>query len=211
MLALKMWSLRLFVLLCFLGLAQQENAGKQLFRSKMINTIWAKAQNKMSSRKLDELHQLLETQDKAEMELKKERASGGDRDGAIEAKLRKTLRHILETYGLAGRVDVSDKERGMNRVQGRFPKDEQHTFGDRRLDSLWKAVQKQGEEPGIARKIAFLAQSDTFDKVRGFTQQNNTVQGTYRTYTYSTTFDGKANSSNIDSAGERPGVDQNPQ
>ena len=123
----------------FIRLSQQSTDEKRPFRSNKINMIWMKAQNKMSAKKLSDLHGLLDVQDQDELSWKQKKADGKDEDGMLETKLRRNLIRILEKFGLAKHSDTVDKYLKMNEKTASEGK-----FSDQRLDSLWNAAHKQG-------------------------------------------------------------------
>lgn len=108
------------------------------FRMSKLNSLWKKAQNKMSERKLSDLRRMFEMQDRAEMRWKELKANGGDKDGEMEAMIRRKFNLLLEEFGLEKHLDAGEGDKFVDNVAGHG------VFGDKRLNDLWDSVQKQG-------------------------------------------------------------------
>lgn len=60
-----------------------------------MNLVWEKARRRHTEDKLSQLYSELKMQDKEELTLKKLKAEGGDKDGAMEAQLRKKVSLVV--------------------------------------------------------------------------------------------------------------------
>ena len=91
----------------------------------------------MSERKLNDFRRLLELQDRAEIRWKELKASGGDEDGEMEAKLRRKFTRLLEQFGL-DKHGTGENNEIKDNTAGRG------IYADKHLDELWESVRKQG-------------------------------------------------------------------
>ena len=128
-----------FIFVCLLqdgDLVDASKEEKRLFRVNKLNQIWRKAQNRMSQNKLYNLREALQTQDKAEMRLKKLKAVGKDEYGDEAARVRENFLQILNKYGLSKYADLSssnENEAFDSNIHG-------NQFDDSRLDKLWQTA-----------------------------------------------------------------------
>ena len=67
------------------------------FRMNKVNLLWEKARLKLTEGKLQSLYSELKMQDKQELTLKRVRAEQGDKEGAMEAEVRKAFTGIMNT------------------------------------------------------------------------------------------------------------------
>nr|XP_006629679.2 PREDICTED: alpha-2-macroglobulin receptor-associated protein [Lepisosteus oculatus] len=113
------------------------------FRIAKINQVWEKAlRMQLPPVKQSELHSDLKIQEKEELQWKKLKAEGLDKDGEKEAKLRRNFNIILATYGLDGKKDTRPIE--TNYLKDHESKDS-GTFDDPRLEKLWNKAKTSGK------------------------------------------------------------------
>nr|CAG4641018.1 EOG090X09CU [Eulimnadia texana] len=117
------------------------------YRMSKINLVWAKAKKRLTDAKLKTLYSELKVHDKEELQLKRLRADGLDKDGLQEAKLRNKFLSVLERYGLA---DHFDEDATASKTQ---PKEfneaiddhiNKSLFKDKRLNKLWMKAESAG-------------------------------------------------------------------
>lgn len=120
------------------------------FRMSKLNSLWKKAQNKMSERKLSDLRRMFEMQDRAEMRWKELKANGGDKDGEMEAMIRRKFNLLLEEFGLEKHLDAGEGDKFVDNVAGHG------VFGDKRLNDLWDSVQKQGQCLFLSLTVTYM-------------------------------------------------------
>ena len=132
------------------------------FRMYKLNQLWEKASKRLSGQKLKNLMTDLKDHDKQEINLKRLRTEGSDKDGMKEAAVRRNLKIILKKYGLEG--DILNSENG-NSV-GDFKTFEKSIFRDKKLDKLWQKAMNTGfdEEQLKLLKEEFLHHQDKIDE-----------------------------------------------
>merc|ERR1712117_804588 len=103
----------------------------------------------------------LKTQDKHELTLKRVRAEQGDKDGAMEAEVRKAFTGIMNTYGLAGasKADGDDLSKSGQKLHHVM-------FKDKKLNRLWEKAEKAGltEEERQSLKQEFIHHQEKMDE-----------------------------------------------
>lgn len=123
--------------------------------------IWNKAQHALGESKLKDLKMDLLKHEPDEVNLKKVKAHNQDKDGLLEAGVRKRLLVILQRYNLDKYYDDihppvdnehERKKDNLNRVTEPITEDDihaafKHTFRDKRLDKLWKKAEESGFQP----------------------------------------------------------------
>ncbi|KAF2364937.1 Alpha-2-macroglobulin receptor-associated protein domain 1 [Trinorchestia longiramus] len=135
---------------------------KKPFRMAKINLVWEKALQQLSDKKLVILMSELKVQDKQELTLKKHKAEGGDKDGQMEARLRKSLQEIMVKYKL-GRTAEDDETNSV----GVPDKELLHVlFKDKKLNKLWAKAEQSGftQEELKALKEEFQHHQDKIDQ-----------------------------------------------
>lgn len=109
------------------------------FRRQKLNLLWTKARKQLTEGKLEKLYSELKIQDKEEMTLKRLKTENSDKDGMIEANLRKKFGAILKRYGLESyHPDVVPKDEGVTVNKG------MGYFKDKKLNRLWEKAEKAG-------------------------------------------------------------------
>jgi len=131
------------------------------FRMNKVNLLWEKARLKLTEGKLQSLYSELKMQDKQELTLKRVRAEQGDKEGAMEAEVRKAFTGIMNTYGLAG-ASSEDSENPSRSGQ----KLQQVMFKDKKLNRLWEKAEKAGltEEERLSLKQEFMHHQEKMDE-----------------------------------------------
>ncbi len=117
-----------------------------------MNLLWEKARRSLTEGKLQLLYSELKLQDKEEATLKRVKSEAGDKDGALEASVRKRFAGIVNKYGLTkyGEDDAVKEEE-----EGRATKN--MYFKDKRLNRLWEKAEKAGltEDELMTLKLEF--------------------------------------------------------
>ena len=130
------------------------------FRMNKVNLLWEKARLKLTEGKLQNLYNELKTHDKQELTLKRVRAEQGDKEGAMEAEVRKAFNGIMNAYGLAGAASAADA--------GSQKPSQTHKvmFKDKKLNRLWEKAEKAGltEEERQSLKQEFVHHQDKMDE-----------------------------------------------
>ena len=131
------------------------------FRMNKVNLLWEKARLKLTEGKLQSLYNELKMQDKQELTLKRVRAEQGDKEGAMEAEVRKAFTGIMNTYGLAG-ASSADSESPTKSGQ----KLHHVMFKDKKLNRLWEKAEKAGltEEERQSLKQEFMHHQEKMDE-----------------------------------------------
>ena len=131
------------------------------FRMNKVNLLWEKARLKLTEGKLKSLYSELKMQDKQELTLKRVRAEQGDKDGAMEAEVRKAFTGIMNTYGLAGasKADGDDLSKSGQKLHHVM-------FKDKKLNRLWEKAEKAGltEEERQSLKQEFIHHQEKMDE-----------------------------------------------
>jgi len=99
-----------------------------------LNIIWEKALEQLSERKLVVLMSELKIQDKQELTLKKIKADNGDKEGKMEAQMRKKLLDLMNRFKLGRSPDEKPSEQ----------KELKNLFKDKKLNKLWKKAEASG-------------------------------------------------------------------
>ena len=131
------------------------------FRMNKVNLLWEKARLKLTEGKLQSLYNELKMQDKQELTLKRVRAEQGDKEGAMEAEVRKAFTGIMNTYGLAG-TSSADSE-----IPSKSGQKLHHVmFKDKKLNRLWEKAEKAGltEEERQSLKQEFMHHQEKMDE-----------------------------------------------
>lgn len=110
------------------------------FRMHKLNTLWEKAQKRLSEAKLKGLYADLKVQDKEELTWKKLKSSGQDKEGLKEAELRLKLKEIVDKFNLAEHFKHHDAVplEHPNALKGN------RLFKDKKLNKLWNKVEQAG-------------------------------------------------------------------
>jgi len=112
------------------------------FRMAKLNAVWHKAQKNLSEGKLQSLYNDLKLQDKEELQLKRLKSEGNDKDGLMEAEVRRKFKGILNTYGLLEYFDDGHQpEKATRDGDNRIHKS---LFKDKKLNKLWEKAEKVG-------------------------------------------------------------------
>uniref|UniRef100_A0A2P2I5J3 Alpha-2-macroglobulin receptor-associated protein-like n=1 Tax=Hirondellea gigas TaxID=1518452 RepID=A0A2P2I5J3_9CRUS len=112
---------------------------KKPYRMAKFNLIWDKAlQSQLSSNKLLQLMFELKVQDKQELTLKKHKTEGGDKDGQMEAQLRKTLKQMMDRYRLGRSSDETVDSGNPSQAHQNL------LFKDKKLNRLWEKAERSG-------------------------------------------------------------------
>ncbi|CAH2040771.1 unnamed protein product, partial [Iphiclides podalirius] len=115
-----------------------------------LNILWTKAQQRLTEPKLKSLYSDLMIQDKEEITYKRVKSEGGDKEGLIEAELRRKLTNIMNVYGL--REHFEDKNVGrqkMDPAHNSAADDyiNRSMFKDKKLNMLWAKAEASGFTP----------------------------------------------------------------
>lgn len=120
------------------------------FRMGKVNLVWMKAKKLVLNKaKLNELFVELQRQDKDERKLKRKKAEGHDKDGEMEAVIRRNLMRIMDKYGLSG-VSKED-DQSPNSSDQLFDTDTNEVkksphIKDERLEKLWQEAVGGGSD-----------------------------------------------------------------
>lgn len=120
------------------------------FRMAKLNLLWTKAQSRLTEPKLKSLFSELKVHDKEELNFKKVKAEGKDKDGLLEADMRKRLVGIMSSYGLLEHFDdVSNpqKHRDHEPASGKVKYMNKSLFKDKKLNKLWEKAETSGFTP----------------------------------------------------------------
>ncbi|XP_072385722.1 alpha-2-macroglobulin receptor-associated protein [Diabrotica undecimpunctata] len=140
------------------------------FRMAKLNLLWSKAVLRLSDTKLKSIFGDLKLHDKEEITWKHLRAEGKDKDGTMEAQLRKKLLQIMENFGLLDQADdISDVEKAkrwkpLNEVSDKHIN--KSIFKDKKLNKLWEKAEKAGftTEELLALREEFGHHQDKIDQ-----------------------------------------------
>ncbi|XP_018020555.1 alpha-2-macroglobulin receptor-associated protein [Hyalella azteca] len=135
---------------------------KKPFRMAKINLVWEKALKQLSDQKLVILMSELKIQDKQELTFKKHKAEGGDKDGQMEARLRKSLQEIMSKYKLG-------QPQGDDETVAFIDSNKQSLdvlFKDKKLNKLWAKAEQSGftQEELKVLKDEFQHHQDKIDQ-----------------------------------------------
>ncbi|CAG9861472.1 unnamed protein product [Phyllotreta striolata] len=140
------------------------------FRMAKLNLLWSKAVLRLSESKLKSIFSDLKLHDKEEITWKHLRAEGKDKDGTMEAKLRKKLLIIMENYDLLDQAeDLSDSDK-VKRWKPLNEANDKHInkslFKDKKLNKLWEKAERAGftQEELLALKEEFGHHQDKIDQ-----------------------------------------------
>ncbi|OQR76193.1 alpha-2-macroglobulin receptor-associated protein-like [Tropilaelaps mercedesae] len=110
---------------------------ERLFRMQKLHNIWQKGQKVLNEVKLKALFHDLKTQDKREVEFKRIKSQGKDKDGLKEAALRAQLSGIVNSYGLLGSFpEYEVREEDALQIE--------RMFKDKKLNKLWDKIEGAG-------------------------------------------------------------------
>uniref|UniRef100_A0A0A9WRM6 Alpha-2-macroglobulin receptor-associated protein n=1 Tax=Lygus hesperus TaxID=30085 RepID=A0A0A9WRM6_LYGHE len=127
------------------------------FRMAKLNLLWTKAVSRLTEPKLKSLFSELKVHDKEEMQWKRLAAEGSDKDGLLEAELRRKLTSIMNVYGLLEHFeDVPDPRqfKPHNSYPGRVDDHlNRHLFRDKKLNKLWEKAERSGFTPEELRML----------------------------------------------------------
>lgn len=115
------------------------------FKINKLNLIYAKAHHSLGPGKLKDLKEDLNRHEADELNLKKLKAHNQDKDGLLEATVRKKLLSIMARYSLERHFEEVNFNPKKDQIQHDSKKPiEQRTFRDSKLDKLWKKAEKAG-------------------------------------------------------------------
>ncbi|KAF6212875.1 hypothetical protein GE061_010585 [Apolygus lucorum] len=127
------------------------------FRMAKLNLLWTKAVSRLTEPKLKSLFSELKVHDKEEMQWKRLAAEGSDKDGLLEAELRRKLSSIMNVYGLLEHFeDVPDARqfKPHDSYSGRVDDHlNRHLFRDKKLNKLWEKAERSGFTPEELRML----------------------------------------------------------
>ncbi|XP_063228088.1 alpha-2-macroglobulin receptor-associated protein [Bacillus rossius redtenbacheri] len=140
------------------------------FRMAKLNTLWAKAQQRLTETKLKSLFSDLKIQDKEEIAWKQVKTEGLDKEGLKEAQLRKKLTGIMNSYGLLEHFeDITDpkllkQHKAFNDASDDYIN--KSLFKDKKLNKLWLKAEKAGFTPEelSVLKEEFMHHQDKIDQ-----------------------------------------------
>lgn len=118
------------------------------FRMAKLNMLWSKAQVRLTEPKLKSLFSELKIHDKEELTFKKLKSDGKDKDGMMEATMRKKLIGIMSSYDLLEHFDeISDPAK--HRLHKPFDQatadhSNKSLFKDKKLNKLWEKAEHAG-------------------------------------------------------------------
>ncbi|CAG7641546.1 unnamed protein product [Allacma fusca] len=115
------------------------------FRMAKINLVWQKALQKLTETKLRSLYTDLQLQDKEEIQLKRLKAEGGDKEGLKEATLRRKFKGLLNSFGL---IEYFEEGATPEKEHKSYRNSDNHInkslFKDKKLNKLWEKAEKGG-------------------------------------------------------------------
>ncbi|KAG8184306.1 hypothetical protein JTE90_008990 [Oedothorax gibbosus] len=117
------------------------------FRMQKLNLIWEKAVKKLPVEKLKLLHTDLKFQDKDELELKRKKSEGQDKNGLKEGLVLASFKAILEKYQLQDDFKaLQDAAMVSKPSKPEMPNDAyvKNVFRDKKLNKLWLKAEQQG-------------------------------------------------------------------
>lgn len=128
-----------------LSIAELSIGQGDLFKINKLNLIWNKAQHSLGPTKLKDLKNDLSKHEADELSLKKLKAHNQDKDGLVEASVRKRLLSIMAKYSLERYLDdiSATPQKAESVFKTEAPKNIP-TFRDSKLDKLWKKAEKAG-------------------------------------------------------------------
>lgn len=118
------------------------------FRMAKLNMLWSKAQLRLTEPKLKSLFSELKIHDKEELTFKKLKSDGKDKDGMMEADMRKKLIGIMSSYDLLEHFeDVNDPSQYRLHKPFNQASDDginKTLFKDKKLNKLWHKAEHAG-------------------------------------------------------------------
>ncbi|KAK3917431.1 Alpha-2-macroglobulin receptor-associated protein [Frankliniella fusca] len=118
------------------------------FRMAKLNMLWSKAQLRLTEPKLKSLFSELKIHDKEELTFKKLKSDGKDKDGMMEATMRKKLIGIMSSYDLLEHFDdINDPAKHRLHKpfnQGTGEHINKSLFKDKKLNKLWEKAEHAG-------------------------------------------------------------------
>lgn len=152
-----------------------DNGPNEPFKINKLNLIWTKAQHSLGSAKLKDLKIDLLRHEVDELSLKKMKALNQDKDGLVEAAVRKKLLIIMTKYALERFYDdvhppvpVDGNSYGKDYASEHVAK--LPTFRDGKLNKLWKKAEKSG----LSHEQLMILHEE-------FQNQQNKLDGHYET------------------------------
>lgn len=116
-----------------------------VFKINKLNLVWTKAQHSLGPSKLKSLKEDLLKHELDEISLKRMKSHNQDKNGLLEAAVRKKLLSLLTKYAIERYIDdihpIPDDKKRLNDPTSR---DSKTVFRDAKLDKLWKKAEKSG-------------------------------------------------------------------
>ncbi|KAK3607143.1 hypothetical protein CHS0354_034299 [Potamilus streckersoni] len=139
------------------------------FRMQKVNNLWEKAKKVLSADRLSELYQELVNQDNLEKQVKKNKHTGLDDDGLLEAEARDKFLDIIRRYKLEVYFNVPPANGDDNKLMLR----------DEKLIHLWKKAQRAGFSGDELQKLKeeFHHQQLKLDEYNAVKEEFDTLQG----------------------------------
>lgn len=155
-----------FKYLALLALLELARGQGDLFKINKLNLIWNKAQHSLGLTKLKDLKNELLRHEADELNLKKLKVHKQDKDGLIEASVRKKLLAIMSRYSLDRYFDDVSLARGSSEDATNRELTDLPTFRDSKLDKLWRKAEKAGfdQEQLMILHEEFQHQQDKLDE-----------------------------------------------
>ncbi|KAL3875402.1 hypothetical protein ACJMK2_033350 [Sinanodonta woodiana] len=137
------------------------------FRMQKVNNLWEKAKKVLSADRLSELYQELVNQDTLEKQVKKNKHTGLDADGLLEAEARDKYLDIIRRYKLEVYFNVPPADGDDNKLR------------DEKLTQLWKKAQRAGFSENELQKLKeeFHHQQLKLDEYNAVKEEFDTLQG----------------------------------
>ncbi|XP_073952181.1 alpha-2-macroglobulin receptor-associated protein isoform X2 [Choristoneura fumiferana] len=117
------------------------------FRINKLNILWTKAQQRLTEPKLQSLYSDLKIHDKEELTYKRLKNEGGDKEGLMEATLRRKLTHIMTNFGLREHFEDHSGGRQKDHPAHNSALDDhinRSIFKDKKLNMLWAKAEASG-------------------------------------------------------------------
>lgn len=117
------------------------------FRMAKLNLLWTKAQHRLTEPKLKSLFSELKMHDKEEILFKKLKAEGQDKEGLMEADMRRRLIGIMSSYGLLEHFDEvqsTEKLKDHESYSETSNYVNKGIFKDKKLNKLWEKAESSG-------------------------------------------------------------------
>ncbi|GIY95389.1 alpha-2-macroglobulin receptor-associated protein [Caerostris extrusa] len=116
------------------------------FRMQKLNLVWEKAVKKLPAEKLKLFFTDLKFQDKEELNLKKKKSEGFDKEGLKEGLVLSSFKAILEKYNLQNEFKALQDAALLSSPQPEVSKDAyvKSVFKDKKLNKLWLKAEQLG-------------------------------------------------------------------